>query len=147
MIVRYNSESNENDAANASVDQGIRLVKKGQNDFLLAYKSQFGWKTVREYLEHELPDDSDDEKKIYWTEARAAKNSRKLAFQRNDHRTSSIVSSKQSSYLTAQSCPIPTIVTRGPFLSQSSRVSAVQKVSPESCFDCGKIGHWGAIAQ
>ena len=36
------------DAAKASVDQGIKLVKERQKLILLADKSQFGWKTVQE---------------------------------------------------------------------------------------------------
>ena len=56
-------ENNNLAAAKTAIDQGITLDKERQKLILLADKSQYGWKTVQEYLQHELADDSDDEKK------------------------------------------------------------------------------------
>ena len=145
--VSFNLESSNVEAAKASVDQGIKLVKDRQKLILLADKSLHGWKTVQEYLQHELADDSDDEKKIYRVEARAARNSRKFAaLQRTSARATSIPSPHQSSQasLAIQSSPIPTNVTRGRSFNQSSLSYGVQKASPGSCFACGKMGHWRA---
>ena len=76
---KYNLESGNLEAAKSAVDQGITLAKERQKLILLADKSQYGWKTVQEYLQHELAEDSDDEKKIYRAESRAAKNSKRTA--------------------------------------------------------------------
>ena len=50
--------------AKESLDKGISLVKEMQKLIQLADQSKFVWKTVNEYKNHELEDDSDDEKKI-----------------------------------------------------------------------------------
>ena len=42
-----------------------------QKHFLLADKSDFGWSLIREYKGNDLAEDSDEEKKIIGTEARA----------------------------------------------------------------------------
>ena len=41
-----------------ALDKGMALI-------LLADKSPFGWKTVLEYIQQDLADDEEDEKKIY----------------------------------------------------------------------------------
>ena len=110
---KYNLEGGNLEAANSAVDQCITQVKERQKLILLADKSQYGWKTVQEYLQHELAEDLDDEKKIYRAESRAAKNSKRTAFQRNASRNTTTVSQAQSSTTASvQSSPIPTIVTR-----------------------------------
>ena len=83
---KYNLESENLEAAKSSLDLGISLVKERQKVNLIAYKSQYGWKTVQEYVQHELAENSDDEKKIYRAEAHAAKSSKKLALHRNPAR-------------------------------------------------------------
>lgn len=72
----YRSENLE--AAKTAEDQSITLVKERQKLILLADKSQRRWKTVQEYVQHELA-----EKKIYPAEARASKNPKRPAFHRN----------------------------------------------------------------
>ena len=94
---KYNLEGGNLEAAKSAVDQGISLVKERHKLILLADKSQYGWKTVQEYLQHELAEDSDDEKKIYRAESRAARNSKRWTFQRNVSRNTSTVSQSQSS--------------------------------------------------
>ena len=89
---KYNLESGNLEAAKSAVDQGITLVKERQKLILLADKSQYGRKTVQEYLQHELAEDSDDEKKIYRAESRAAKNSKRMTLQGNVSRNTSTVS-------------------------------------------------------
>ena len=74
---KYNLESENLEAAKSSVDQGISLLQERQKLILLADKSQHGWKTVQEYVHHELAENSDDEKKIYRVGARAAKTSKR----------------------------------------------------------------------
>ena len=100
---------------------------------------------MQKYLQHELAEDSDDEKKIYRAESRAAKNSKRTAFQRNASRNTSAVSQAQSSKTASgQSSPIPTIVTRGATFGQVSRAFGSQRSAPGAFLACGKIGHWRA---
>ena len=142
---KYNLEGGNLGAAKSAVDQGISLVKERQKLILLADKSQYDWKTVQEYLQHELAEDSDDEKKIYRAEARAARNSKRWAFQRNVSRNTNTVSQSQSSTTASvQSSPIPTIVNRGATFGQVTRAFGPQRLAPGACFACGKMGHWRA---
>ena len=142
---KYNLEGGDFEAAKSAVDQGISLVKERQKLILLADKSQYGWKTVHEYLKHELAEDSDDEKKIYRAESRAARNSKRWTFQRNVSGNTSTVSQSQSSTTpSVQSSPIPTIVNRGATFGQVTRAFGPQRLAPGACFACGKMGHWRA---
>ena len=119
--------------------KGIALSKERQKLILLADKSKFGWKTVKEYSQHELAENSDDEKKIYRAEARAAKNSKKSFA--NRPRPRNYASASQNSY-PAMGAPIPTVISRGSGPSQLSRPISTQRASPGMCFACGKPGHW-----
>jgi len=49
------------------------LLTERQKLILLADKSEFGWKTVEKYSQHELADDEADGKKIRRAEERAEK--------------------------------------------------------------------------
>ena len=145
---KYNLEGGNLEAAKSAVDQGISLVKEREKLILLADKSQYGWKTVQEYLQHELAEDSDDEKKIYRAESRAARNSKRWTFQHNVSRNTSTVSQSQSSTTASvQSSPIPTIVNRGATFGQVTRAFGPQRSAPGACFACGKMGHWRASCQ
>ena len=143
--VKYNLEGGNLEAAKSAVDQGISLVKERQKLILLADKSQYSWKTVQEYLQHELAEDSDDDKKIYRAESRAATNSKRLTFQRNVSRNTSTVSQSQSSTTASvQSSPIPTIVSKGATFDQVTRAFGPQRLAPGACFARRKMGHWRA---
>ena len=63
----------------ADLEEGEKLLAERQKRILLADKSEYGWNTVEEYNQHDLADDSDDEKRIYSNErrARAVMSSRK----------------------------------------------------------------------
>ena len=74
---KYNLESNNLEAAKTAVDQGISLVKERQKLILLADKSQYGWKTVQEYLQHELADDSGTTRKRFTVLRHAQRRARK----------------------------------------------------------------------
>ena len=142
---KYNLEGGNLEAPKSAVDQGISLVKERQKLILLADKSQYGWKTVQEYLQHELAENSDNEKEIYRAESRAARNSKRSTFQRNVSRNMSTVSQSQSSMMASvQSSPIPTIVNRGVTFGQVTRAFGPQRLAPGACFACGKMGHWRA---
>ena len=51
--------------------EGEKLLNERQKHILLTDKSEFGWGTVNEYKQHDLADDSDNEKRIYSAEWRA----------------------------------------------------------------------------
>lgn len=53
--------------------EGTSLLSERQNLILLTDKSKFGWKTVKEYTQHELADSEADSKKIRGAEERAEK--------------------------------------------------------------------------
>ena len=61
------------DKAKEALAQGTRLLDERQKLILLADKSEFGWKTVEEYTQHELAEDEQDTKKIRHAEERAEK--------------------------------------------------------------------------
>ena len=65
-------ESNAVDKAKESLTEGTSLLTERQK-LLLADKSEFGWKTVQEYTQHELAEDDQDGKKIRRAEERAEK--------------------------------------------------------------------------
>ena len=51
------------DACVAKLDEGIDLIDQRQKLILIADRSEYGWKTVGEYLNNELSDDEQDAKK------------------------------------------------------------------------------------
>ena len=55
-------EYNAVDKAKESLTEGTSLLTERQKLVLLADKSEFGWKTVQEYTQHELAEDDQDGK-------------------------------------------------------------------------------------
>ena len=66
-------EVNAVEKVKASLSEGTTLLSERQKLILLADKSEFGWKTVEEYTQHELADSEADGKKIRRAEERAEK--------------------------------------------------------------------------
>ena len=122
-------------------EEGEKLLVERQKHILLADKSEYGWSTVEEYKQHDLADDSEDEKRIYSAERRV----RAVRSSRKKKRPSVMAPTKRSSPL------------RGSVLSSSSQ-SQNQSYQPATansgflprrpntgtCFACGKTGHWRA---
>lgn len=71
-------ESNAVDKAKESLTEGTSLLTERQKLILLPDKSEFGWKTVQEYTQHELAEDDQDGKKIRRAEERAEKSLREV---------------------------------------------------------------------
>ena len=71
--VQSHLETNAVDKAKEALAQGTRLLDERQKLILLADKSEFGWKTVEEYTQHELAEDEQDAKKIRHAEEKAKK--------------------------------------------------------------------------
>ena len=59
------------DACIAKLDEGIELIDGRQKLILMADRSDFGWKTVGEYLDNELADNDEDAKKMKKAEKEA----------------------------------------------------------------------------
>ena len=53
-------EANAVNKAKASLSEGMSMVTETQKLILLADKSEFGWKIVQEYTQHELADSEED---------------------------------------------------------------------------------------
>ena len=66
-------EVNVIDKAKETLAEDTSLLAERQKLILLADKADFGWKTVDEYVEHELAVDEEDGKKIRRAEERAEK--------------------------------------------------------------------------
>ena len=79
-------ESNAVDKAKESLTEGTSLLTERQKLILLAYKSEFGWKTVQEYTQHELAEDDQDGKKIRHAEERAEKSLKSVAAKKSKKR-------------------------------------------------------------
>ena len=63
-------ERNDVEKTKQALDKGIDdLTQESQKLVLLADKSQYRWKTVLEYKDHDLTDDEQGDKKIYLSPA------------------------------------------------------------------------------
>ena len=61
--VKSHLESNAVDKAKSSLSESTSMLSERQKLILLADKSEFGWKTVEQYTQHELADNEEDGKK------------------------------------------------------------------------------------
>ena len=116
--------------------EGEKLLCERQKLILLADKSEFGWATVEEYKQHDLADDSEDEKRIYSAERRAcvafqAHKKKKTTFSTN-YRSSSVGTPPSTSSLQFQHQPLMLNVSGYPS----------RRPNTGTCFACGKPGHW-----
>ena len=59
------------------IAEGKSSLNDRQKLIMLADQSKFGWGTVAEYVQNELAEDSDDEKRIWKAESRAKMNRNK----------------------------------------------------------------------
>ena len=85
--------------AKTSLEEGMTSLKTRQKHIRIADRSEYGWAAVEEYVEDELADGEDDEKRIQRVDFRAGKSlslSRELKIRRGLVRTS--VQQKTSAY-------------------------------------------------
>ena len=135
-------EANAVEKAKASLSEGTSMLTERQKLILLADNSEFGWKTVEEYTQHELADDEADGKKIRRAEERAEK-ALKSATSKKSAKRSSSVSRPSTSHFGQQN--FRSYSTFGSLRNQSDRLSLHRSpVFPSrsgNCFACGKFGH------
>jgi hypothetical protein len=61
------------DKVKTLLEEGMKLIRERQKLIRMADRSEHGWVTIDEYLEDELADDSDDEKRMQKAEFRAGR--------------------------------------------------------------------------
>ena len=146
----------KNEACIAKLNEGVDLVDKRQKPILTADKSDYGWKTVGEYLDNELADDDQDAKKMKKAEKEAQ---RKIAESRAAKAVKARTRFRNPRSLgntTANSSPSPSpfslsagsysprfsSFTGGPRSISSFPFSSGTAPKRGTCFSCGKPGHW-----
>ena len=138
----------EQDACIAKLDEGIELIEGRQKLILMADRSDFGWKTVGEYLDNELAENDEDAKKMKKaekeaqrkiTEARASKMAKSRASFSRLPRPVSRSSSFPTQYASPGTSNHHTSATVG-VMSASDFRGQVRRSG--TCFSCGKVGHW-----
>ncbi|XP_068760078.1 uncharacterized protein [Montipora capricornis] len=135
------AEKSNLEKVKSDLEEGEKLLVERQKHILLADKSEYGWSTVEEYKQHDLADDSEDEKRIHSAERRA----RAATFSRKKKKSSAMAATKTSS-------PLSRSVSSSSSQSQplSSQPAATNSGFPSrrpnigTCFACGKAGHWRA---
>ena len=98
----------------SDLEEGEKLLNERQRHILLADRSEFGWCTVDGYKQHDLADDSDDEKRIYSAERAPVWQFPPVRRRRLSHRLPSLFS------------------------------PALSFLALRPCFACGKPGRWRA---
>ena len=140
-------EVNAIDKAKEALAEGTSLLAERQKLILLADKWDFGWKTVDEYVQHELPVDEEDGKKNRRAEERAEKAVKSTVARKTARRA---ISSRSSA---VQSAPFGSPRFAGPSQAVDfapphnqrlpvSRRSSETPARPGNCFACGKFAHW-----
>ncbi|XP_053401280.1 uncharacterized protein LOC128557630 [Mercenaria mercenaria] len=100
------------------------MIKKRQKLVQLADSSELGWRVVAEYETNPIASDSDDEKKMYKAEARAA---RKVNFEKSKIR-------RGRAFPYRRQRQVPDTPSPSGVMQRNRR--------PGLCFTCGKPGHW-----
>ena len=143
--VKSHLESNAADKAKSSLSEGTSLMlSERQKLILLADKSDFGWKTVEQYTQHELADNKEDGKKIRRAEERAEKALKSDASKKPNNQSSILSRPSSSSRFSSQYSRSSS--SFGSFRNQRHRLSYPRSSDvpsrPGNCFACGRFGHW-----
>ena len=145
--VKSHLEVNAIDKAKETLAEGMSLLAERQKLILLADKSDFGWKTVDEYVKHELAVDEEDGKKIRRAEERAEKAVKSTVARKSARRAISSRSSVPRSgpfgspRFTGPSQAVDFASPRNQWFPVSRR-SFETPARPGNCFACGEFGHW-----
>ena len=106
------------------IEEGENIVNARQKLIMLADKSEFGWKTVEEYVQNELAENSDEEKRMYKAELRAKSKTKEVRAKKQ--RVQNHKFGQNSKFESSNNAPL------------NFRNGA----KPGVCFSCGKSGHW-----
>ena len=125
-----------------AVEKVKALLSDRQKLILLADKSEFGWKTVEEYTQHELADSEADGKKIRRAEERAEKALNAAPSKKSVKRS---ISARRTSTLQYGPQNSRGFSALGYWRNQNERLPFTPSSFPSrngDCFACGKFGHW-----
>lgn len=143
--------SEKRDECIAKLDEGIELIDQRQKLILIADRSEYGWKTVGEYIDNELAENDDDAKKMKKAEKEAqrkiaetraskmAKN-RSAWFNKSSRSFPSPATQSQTQY--ALPAALTSSQYSSPFNPSRRAVLGGPLKKPGTCFSCGKPGHW-----
>ena len=139
--------------AKTSLAEGMASIKSRQKRIRIADRSEFGWAAVEEYVEDELADGEDDEKRIQRADFRAGKELKSAKGAKNKKEPASQFGRKAQN-ICAQTGRMPStngtmsqllaalLPTIEKMPGPSSGISAsrsLQQLGP--CFLCGRSGH------
>ena len=130
-------ETNAVEKAKESLTEGTLLLTNRQKLILSADKSEFGWKTVEEYSQHELAEDEDDRKKIRRAEERAEKALKSASTRKTAKQVSSFAPPSQRA-----SSGLSSWRGQRDRLNLFNRSLVDRPSRPGNCFACGRFGHW-----
>ena len=133
--------------------EGEKLIASRQKNIKIADRSEHGWVTVNEYEEDELADNSDDEKRLFRAENRAArkvkhKNSAKQTKKNYPLRKTGVFHNIGWSALRTESPHTHNYAMQyqgqgGPSQWQVPKPNTVYGSSqPGPCYMCGRLGHF-----
>ena len=139
------------------LEEGKKLLCERQKLIRIADRSEHGWATVEEYMEDELADNSDDEKRIQKAEVRAGRKLKTTAAKSGKQRKTGTQLPKRFSQPFSKAVTVPAAaaaqigaapygaqyvsVLPHPVVGAVSRTASLgQPLGP--CFECGKLGHF-----
>ena len=134
------------------LDEGTELVEQRQKLILMADRSEYGWKTVGEYIDNELADDDEDEdedakkmkiaekeaqRKLAETRANKMARGRGFWYRKAPRVTATSTHNQYNAPMgnTTPQAALPMSNNRGAYPGGYGR-------RPGLCFGCGKQGHW-----
>ena len=147
--------------AKTLLEEGEKLISERQKLIRMADRSEHGWATVEEYLEDELAENSDDEKRMQKAEYRAgrklkaaaAKTIKKKSVRRPEQVSGAFQGKTYGPLINTAAGQLPLSGTVPIMPAQQSAaysakwpgaLSATAAVSPPlqgPCFNCGRVGH------
>ena len=130
-----------------ALDKGSQQIAERNKLILLADQSEFGWGTVAEYVEHDLADDSEDEKRIRRAEACAGRKRRDTT--KAKQQRSKTYSRTRPGQPYNMGGGVRSITTVGsqqrnfrPSSSDATGGNAMPPGAAGACFSCGSMEHW-----
>ena len=143
--------------AKTLLEEGEKLILDRQKHIRIADRSEYGWATVDEYVENELADGSDDEKRLSRADARAGKklkaqksgrgmrkpNTYGYAYRRNNSFTTHNLSlgPSQGAQFVPPSMYHPMVPAQHSAIKYPAR-TGVSMANTGPCFECGMVGHF-----
>ena len=136
-------------ATKKAIDEGIEMLERRQKLIKLADRSEYGWRTIKEYEEDDLAKDSDNEKRIAKAEYRAEKKQKRVSaktassnrktFHPFDRHRGNGVGNATTTTRTRYTAALAYGTGFG--VQQGQPYRQFNPSPPGPCFACGKMGH------